>query len=453
MIGLLVLSFFLPSLSHAGQAELKAIVGSYSRAGVKIGVAVHDIKGKKVLFENLSSKGMNPASTMKVVTSAAALTYLGGAFQYKTPVSTDRLSGGVAQNLYLKGAGDPSLVEERLWRIAKDLKVRGVKEVRGDIIIDNSYFDNFNFAGKDSSSSRAYNAALSALAVNFNSFAVVAKNYGAGAGLEVHVDPPTEYFTLKSNIGSSGNGIAISRSYKNGKESVLASGGVSKEKVKYANVANPVQYAGSTFKWVLGQNGIPVTGKVKAGKAVGKKLFEDKSKPLSLILRDLNKFSNNFTAEMVVKTIGAIKGGVPGSTEKGLIVLNSFLQKLNLSSSEYEVFNGSGLSRRNRISPNALNQVLMAAYNNNKIRTDMMSSLAIAGTDGTLRRRLKSPGLKGNVKAKTGTLNDVAALSGYIETKKKNMIAFTILVNGQGAGAGGYFAMQEKILMDIYRSF
>lgn len=405
------------------------------------------------MFSHNGTRALNPASTMKVITSVAALKYLGGAFEYKTPLTTDRLWRGVVENLYVKGVGDPSLVEERLWRIAKDLRVRGVKKIHGDIVIDNSLFDSFEFAGKENGSARAYNASISPFAVNFNSFAVVAKNYGDGT-IEVHVDPPTPYFDLKARIKPSGNYITIDRSYKEGREYVLASGGVSREKIKYANAANPVQYAGSTLAWVLGQMGIAFDGKIRSGSATGKRLLvTDKSKPLSLVIRDLNKFSNNFTAEMILKTIAARKAGAPGTTAKGAAILKQFVTDLGVSADEAAIFNGSGLSRKNRLSPNALNKVLVAAYADNKIRSDYMAALAIAGTDGTLRSRLSSPPLKGNVKAKTGTLNDVAAISGYLETKKKNTVAFTILVNGAGAAAGNFYAMQEKLLLDIYNSF
>lgn len=439
---------------QAGEAEMKSIVQGYARAGITIGVSVHDAKTGKELFSYNADKGMNPASTMKVVTSVASLTNLGGAFEFKTPIYTDSLSGGVAKNLYFKGMGDPSLVEERLWRIAKDLHVRGVRKVNGDIIIDNSYFDSADFEGKEGkSNTRAYNASLSALAVNFNSFAVVGKNYGGAGGLEVHIDPPTDYFSFQSKVGGAGNGINISRTYKDGREFVTATGGVSTEKVKYANVDNPVQYAGATIKWVLAQNGIEVTGKVREGKAAGVKLFEDKSKPLALVLRDLNKFSNNFTAEMVLKTLSAIKTGGVGSTEKGAKILNEFVAGLGVSTTEFSIFNGSGLSRNNRISANALTQNLLEAYKNPKIRADFIASLAIGGEDGTLRSRMKAANLRGNVKAKTGTLNDVSSLSGFLDTKKKNAVAFTVIVNGAGAGGGGYYALQERLLADIYNSF
>lgn len=448
---LLVLSFCL-SAATVKADDLQSVIGAYNRTGYAIGVVVHDLKTGKELFGYNEKKPMNPASTMKIITSSAAFHYLSGSYKYETTLSTDQFSSGTISNLYLKGTGDPSLVEERLWRMAKDLRVRGVKKISGDIIIDNSYFDGGDFSGKDDSSSRAYNAELSALALNFNSFAVVAKNIGGS--LQVHIDPPTDYFKLKSTIRGSGDSIAVSRTYKEGKEHVLANGGVSTEKIRYANVANPVLYAGTTLAWVLDQMGIEFSGKIRSGKAVGSKvLFKDSSKPLSLILRDLNKWSNNFTAEMVLKTLGAVKGGVPGSTEKGLVHVKAFLQKKNVPASEYQIYNGSGLSKRNRVSANVLNKVLMASYGDNKVRNDFIATMAIAGKDGTLRSRLKSPGLIGNVKAKTGTLNDVTALSGYIETKKKNMVAFTILVNGGGAGGGGFYAMQEKLLNKIYELY
>ncbi|MBF0107354.1 MAG: D-alanyl-D-alanine carboxypeptidase/D-alanyl-D-alanine-endopeptidase [Deltaproteobacteria bacterium] len=440
-------------LAYAGAETLSAIINSYEKNAVTIGVAVHAVDDKKEIFAHNAHEALNPASTMKVLTSAVALTHLGGSYQYETVLSTDRFSQGVLQNLYLKGSGDPSLVEERLWRIAKDLKVRGVNKINGSIIIDNSYFDSFEFAGKEADSTRAYNASLSALAVNFNSFAVVATNDGAG-NLEVHIDPPTPHLNLVSKIRPSGNAVTIARSYNGGVEFVTATGGVSTETIKYANSSDPVQYAGTTFKWVLNQLGIEFNGKIKSGSAAGnKRVFVDQSKPLSLILRDLNKFSNNFTAEMILKTIGAKKSGVPGSTAKGVAVMKNFLSGAGVDSDEYAIFNGSGLSKNNRISPHALDQVLVSVYSDNRIRADFIASLAIAGTDGTLRSRLESPGLHGNVKAKTGTLSDVTSLSGFIETASRQMLAFTIMVNGPGAGSGGFHAMQEKLLIDIYKSF
>jgi len=445
--------YFSPAISFAGQSELESIIQTYQNKNVTIGVSVHEIKDQKELYSHNSHKPLNPASTMKVLTSVVALNHLGGAYQFKTPMSTDSFSNGTIQNLYIKGYGDPSLVEERLWRMVKDLKVRGVKKISGDIVIDNSYFDGFDFNGKEDGSSRAYNASLSALAVNFNSFAVVARNYGNGA-VQTHVDPPIPYFVLSSSIKGSGNALTVSRNFQNGKEYVKAMGGVTGEKIKYANVSNPVQYAGSTLQWILDQNGIEFNGKIRAGTAVGaKKIVTDKSKPLSLILRDLNKFSNNFTAEMLVKTLGAKNVGVPGSTAKGVTILKDYLTNLGVSAEEYSVHNGSGLSRNNRLSPNTLNQILMSAYKNNKIRSDFMASLAIAGTDGTLHARLKAPYIAGNVKAKTGTLNDVSSLSGYLESKSKKMLAFTIMVNGAGAASGQFYKMQEKLLQDIYQSY
>ncbi len=447
--------FFLliiPLKSQAGDDSLKATIDSFSRPNTSIGVMVHDIKTTKELFSHRGNTPLNPASCMKLITSTVALRDMGGSFKYNTTLSTDRISNNTAFHLYIKGSGDPSMVEERLWRIAKDLKVRGINKIEGDIIIDNTFFDSFDFSGKDDASSRAYNAKLSPFAVNFNSFAVVASNIDGK--LEVHVDPPTDHFKLTSKIKPAGNSMTISRQFAEGTEYVTASGGVSDEKIKYANASDPVQYAGTTFAWVLKQMGIDFAGKITSGNARGPVvLLKDKSKELSLILRDLNKFSNNFTAEMVLKTVAANRQGAPGSTEKGVVLLKDFVSALGIDSSEYAIFNGSGLSQRNHLSPNVLNRVLIAAYQNNKIRSDFMSSLSIAGVDGTLGNRLKADVLKGNVKGKTGTLSDVSALAGYLETRAKNMVAFTILVNGPAAGAGGYFAMQEKLLLDIYESY
>lgn len=436
----------------ASTANLDAIVGRYQGQGVKIGVAVHAVKDQKEVFSYHATDPLNPASTMKVITSAVAFTKLGGAYAYKTAFTTDRMSKGMIHNLYIQGSGDPSVVQERLWSMIKDLRVRGVREIQGDIIIDNSYFDSESFAGRDPSSSRAYNAEISAFALNFNSFAVVASNQDGV--VQVEADPPTDYFQVRSTVKAAGSSLTISRTFKDNIEYVTVSGGVSDEKIKYANVSDPVLYAGTTIKWLCDQMGISFNGKILTGAAVGKKkLIVDKSKPLAQIIHDLNKYSNNFTAEMILKTLAAEKVGVPGTTEKGVPLLTAFLTEIGVTAGEYSVHNGSGLSRNNRLSANALNQTLMVVYKNNKIRSDFISSLAIAGEDGTLKSRLKVAGLQGNVKAKTGTLNDVSSLSGFMETKAKNMLAFTIMVNGAAAGNGNFFRMQQEILSELYESF
>ncbi len=439
--------------SQADQTTLKNTVAAYQKPGTSIGVAVHDIGNSAELFSYNSDKPLMTASIMKVITSTTALTELGGSYEFETVFSTDSKARGEINNLYVKGAGDPSLVEERVWRIAKDIRARSVKKITGDIVIDNSFFDNFDFPGQDDESSRAYNAQLSPLAVNFNSFAVNAIN--EGGVVDVTIDPPVDYFNLvKTAVQAKGNDLSISRVFKDGKDWVSVMGGVSDEKKKYANVTDPVLYAGEVIRWALTQNGVEFVGKIVSGPAVGKKiLIKDNSKPLSIILRDLNKFSNNFTAEMIVKTLGAIKNGAPGSTEKGVQVLKDFVKGQGVNDVEVQIACGSGLSRGNLVSPRVFDTVLMSAYHNNRIRSDLMASFSIAGVDGTLEHRLRSPELLGNVKAKTGTLFDVSSLSGYLETASKKMVAFTIIVNGEGAAAGTYLDMQEKILLDVYKSF
>lgn len=445
-----VSSIFVLGSHSASASSLKSIVSQKVPGSVKASIAVYDLKNKKQVFDYHGSLALNPASTQKILTSVVALKELGGSYHFKTPVLTKSFSKGVVDHLYLKGVGDPSIVEERLWRVAKDLRVRGVKKILGDIVIDQSLFDDFDFQGKINGSTRAYNASVSPFALNFNSFAVVATN--TGAGLEVHVDPPIDYFVLRSKIGGSGNSISISRSEKNGKEYVMASGGVSRSKIKYANVLNPSAYAGQTLAWMLKQMGVEFSGKVKQDKAVGgKTLFVDQSKPLSHILNGLNKFSNNFTAEMILKTLGA-KRLQKGNTKSGVQVLKSYLKEWGLSESQIKVFNGSGLSRNNRISATALNQILAEAYRDHRVRSDFIASLAVGGVDGTLKSRMKQKELIGNVKAKTGTLHDVAALSGYMEASSGQPYAFTILLNGAVGGRSAY-RIQEAILMGLYQNY
>lgn len=429
---ILQISIVTPAWSASPKEALDQIVQSFQDGKTEIGISVRTAPRGKILYQNNGTTPLNPASTMKVITSVASLKYLGANYVYKTLFMTDAQNGAAVQNLFVKGVGDPTLNEERLWRIANELKRQGVKTVQGDLVVDNSLFLPDPALGQGLSRHMMTNAAL---VLNPTFQGPLTQAYGGDI--------------IPQNDFASGAAMRSEKSASLIKRPKL----VLPKTTQALSYRDPARYAGEIFKTILQQSGIQVKGEVRSGNNQGFiVLHEDYSVPLSQILVELNKKSNNFVAEMLLKTLSAEEMGAPGSMQKGATFLSSFLGYNGMPYGEYNIVNGSGLSRENRVSADILTRTLLMAYNDSEIQDTFINSLPIGGIDGTLRRRMHSPHLQGNVHAKTGTLFDTSALSGFMETKSGNTIAFTFLVNVPGA-PGKSFPLYEQMLEKMYEEF
>jgi D-alanyl-D-alanine carboxypeptidase/D-alanyl-D-alanine-endopeptidase (penicillin-binding protein 4) len=257
----------------------------------------------------------------------------------------------------------------------------------------------------------------------------------------VELKPPVDIFNLKNKVitgGKSRISVAMDKGPE-GKD-IVASGRMSTRagtQVFWRAIPDPTDYAGAVIRHIFGEQGIVVTGPTRSG-AVPKgafKLIEWKSRPLVEIVRDMNKLSTNFVAEQIVKHMGGVFKGAPGSTAKGVAVIQDYLASIGISKGSVLLENGSGLSSISRISAKQLVDVLVAAYRNRAIQYDFMASLSVLGIDGTMKRwRKMAPSLAGIVYAKTGTLNSVSTLAGYVPGPDGQMIAFAIMANGLPKG-------------------
>lgn len=429
-------------MAHAkNNSDLDAIIQSFENGKIEIGVAVQALSRRKNIYGYNEIKPLNPASTMKALTSIASLRYLGPDYTYNTFITTDQHYENGINHLYIKGSGDPTITIARFEHIAKMLKGLGITEIRGNIAIDNSYFL------KDPelpSSLKRHMATNAALVLNPRWIESESKQE-LGDRMQTE-----ELASLRAELPQYKAPELMRPTKENSK---IQNRDKSLPRSRNIRHADPVRQAGETLKDVFLRNDIAVKGQVVVGIDQGFiVLFEDPSEPLVNILKEVNKKSNNFMAEMVLKGLSAERMGPPGSMQKGALFLSSFLSYNGVNSKEYNIVNGSGLSRDNRISANALTQTLTYAWRDSEIRKPFLETLPIAGIDGTLRRRLLTPELAGNVRAKTGTLNDTCALTGYLKTKSGKDLAFTILVNGPGAG-GKYYALQEQLLKALYEKF
>lgn len=390
-----------------------------------------------------------PASTSKLVTLGAVLHELKPGFKFKTTLVSDaKIENGVLRgNLYLKGAGDPSFVSENMWFIVNELTRAGVTSVTGDVVVDDSLFDPIRW-GEDRQEERvdrAFDAPLGAMSTNWNSVTVyIRPGDKVGDRLKVFADVASPYLKVKNETKTVGAGKGITVEVervteKNFEGDVLNVTGSmsldSSEKVVYKNISQPDVWSGYILAEFLQQRGILPKGKVRTGVAPKSSvvLASAESKPLSFIVADMAKWSNNYVADMLVKALAAERGEVPATFSGGLEQVIKFLDASGLKRSEFSFVNAAGFTRKNKLTPRQLGLVLEHVRSDFIIFPEFLQALPIAGVDGTLRNRMKGTAAERWVRAKTGLLNGVAALSGYAGHPNGKIVSFTFFYNGGAA--------------------
>lgn len=424
-------SFFQTSLSRFSQ-----------QAGL-VALDIVSIPDGRILLESNAQKPLVPASLVKVLTTYAALKSLGPHHRFETIVYSDQgLQGDTLPgNIWIKSKGDMFFTGEKAWKTAHRLKALGIERIGGDLVVDNHYFaPSVERICIDEHCSRAYNPIISGTALDFNTITFTAVP-GAMAGEPARVTwfPRGKYVHMKNESrtvrGRPGENLHL-RSLgveKDGREQFQLSGEMSlssQEPWEFTmNVQNPPAFFGHSFKEILRETGVRVQGEVRAGTVPphARPLVVHESEPLGDLLFGLNRFSNNFMAEMLLRTLGAQVYGEPGTREKGLRVLEAHLLGMNIPPSQFSIASGSGLSRTCRASPRVFSNVLLDLHHDFHNGPEFIASLAMNGHDGTLRRRLRGSPVV--LRAKTGSLRDVVAFSGYVHAPGQGLFAVTVLLN------------------------
>jgi len=427
-------------------AWVEKVIPEKKFPNLKAGLILVSTRTGKVLYEKHADTKLIPASVSKIFTSYAALKKLKPGFTFKTSIfHTGIVSGGrLSGDLYVKGEGDPSLVSERMWMMVNDFARKGIKRVMGKIIIDSSYFDSENNPESRPKYLRdqAYNAPVGAFSFNFNTTTIfVNPAESPGQAPKVYTDPENSYIDVvnqaKTGPATSSNTVQVSRTdYVKGDigDTVLLRGSIpvgAKEMRFYRNIANPALYAGHMFKTFLEQRNILVDGAIEEGRvpANAQSLIEFESVPLWQIVWGLNKFSNNFVADQIMKKIGAQMWGAPGTLQKGLATVQDALEDLGISKDSYQIADGSGLTRETRVTARQIAKVLVAANQDFAVSPEFIASLGISGEDGTLRSRLPTSAGDSLIRAKTGSLDGVSSLAGYVPSRNGELLAFAIVLN------------------------
>lgn len=420
----------------------------FNRTGISVpnsSISIVSLKDGKVIYQSNQTKPLAPASNLKLVTSAAALALLKPEHRFKTVIYGDSYvkSGKLNGNMYLKGYGDPDLTGERLWRMVRKLKNTGIKEITGDLIADESFFDNKEI-GEGWKVARygdsVYSARISALSVNRNTVEVWIRG-GDKTGTKgiVTLDPENDFFQVDNQTYTGGaySRMIISRiALPDGRNKVLVKGTVpagSHSEVNRINLDNPALYTGYVLAKILEKEGIKIKGKVRKATTSTKavELVSSNSRTLSAIVYDFNKNSVNLIGEILLKYLGATYRGLPGTANKGTdVIKKEFFEKMvKVNTKNFNMFDGSGLSPLNRITAEQFNKVLAYMYKHIDMQSDYMASLPVSGADGTLRKRSKRTAGERKYRAKTGFINGVSCLSGYTYSKDGEPIAFSIMMN------------------------
>ncbi len=413
--------------------------------GAKIGVLVAPTRRHaKPLFSADATRTVPVASNVKLITSATALAALGPEYRFTTAVyALGKRHGAVIDgDLGLKSFGDPSLTDGDLWRLARDLHAIGIREIRGSLRIDESYFDSQTLAPRYETrrTDAYYRPANGPLSINENVIRVrVRAGEREGDPAKVSCVPASRYLVIDSDVKTVRRGrrswLGISTRKKGLRTRVRIRGRV---RLGYhgrawtKRVVNPGLFTAATFLDLLARRGIKITPKIRHGKIPRRKraLVVHRSRPLGEIVHYMNKVSSNFMAEQLLKVLGAERFGTPGTWENGLKVVTAHLASVGVAPGTYTLKNGSGLYDASAISPEQIVKVLRAAYYDFRYGPDYFASLSIAGVDGTLAHRLIGSGAERYVRAKTGTLAHVVAMSGMAGAhKSRRRLFFSFLVS------------------------
>lgn len=460
-----LLSFVQPAL--ADNASLPpAVSAALKAAGIpssSVSVFVQRVDANAPMIQYQANKALNPASVMKLVSTYSGLELLGSAFRWKTEVYTDgKLSNGVLQgNLYIKGYGDPSMMAEDFWRLLGNLRQMGIKHIEGNLVLDNSYFkpESMDASAFDNEPYRAYNTLPSALVLNLNATSF---RFSAEDG-EANIRPEPDLAEIKVvnqlkvvnqacgdwksklryDIKPDAKGATVTFSGKLGADCT--------EKYLDLSLFDSTMYTHLLFKKIWHQLGGSISGGLSVEKVSSNaiKLMQQDSKTLADVVRDINKYSNNLIARQLFLTIAAEKIGAPATETEAAQAISTWLNSKGLSFNELSIENGSGLSRTDRISAEHLGALLLAAYNS-PVMPELMSSLPILSVDGTVEKRLKDSASKGRAHLKTGSLNDVFTIAGYVLDKNNRRWVIVFMANHAKAAASK--PAQDALIEWLYQA-
>ncbi|MDF0606953.1 D-alanyl-D-alanine carboxypeptidase/D-alanyl-D-alanine-endopeptidase [Neisseriaceae bacterium TC5R-5] len=427
--------------------------------GATASVMVRDASNGQVLYQHNGDTRLIPASSMKVITAAAALETLGQDYRFVTQLLSDAAvqQGHLSGNLYLRGTGDPSMQAADYQALAAQVAAKGIRVIDGNLILDDTWFDDVRLGSEwaNDDESYSYAAQISALTISadsdYNAGSVnleFTPGAQAGAPVQVSVTPANDYVTIVNQLttGSSNN---FDAQREHGSNRLILSGTIAKPDADTLTVWEPTGLVADVFRKALAEQGVEVRGSIQLGLATpqgAQLLASHSSPPLTDLSKSMLKLSNNTIAEILLKSLGR-KTANEGSAAAGITAVSKFLQSKGIAVADLKQMDGSGLSRRNLITTKVFTDLLVAArsqpwFNN------WYDSLPVAGNPdrligGTLRNRLRGTAAENNAHAKTGSLTGISSLTGYVTSADKKPLAFAIIANNY---FGSVKALEDRMV-------
>ncbi|MGB8250038.1 MAG: D-alanyl-D-alanine carboxypeptidase/D-alanyl-D-alanine-endopeptidase [Azonexus sp.] len=438
----------LPALAGGLPPNVLQALKAAQIPAASVAIVVQPVDTAQPLVAHNAARAMNPASVMKLVTTYAALDLLGPAWTWKTTawVDTAAVNGVLSGNLYLKGSGDPRFAIEHLWGLLRQLRVRGIQQINGDVVLDRTVFDvpAIDPGAFDDKPMRPYNVGPDGLLINLRAlrFTLLPDNGKPRLLMETPSDGLRVDNQLRAGEGGCGSNwkdfISIRLIPENNGNRLEFTGTYSPLCGEKALNLAPLPadgQAGGLIRALWKELGGTLGGQVRGGTVpVGSRLIAThESPPLADTVRDINKYSNNVMAQQVYLTLG--NESAPATAERARQRIADWLNARGLRFAELEIENGSGLSRSERISADSLNRLLLDAWKN-PVMPEFVSSLPIVGIDGTMKKRLNGSEATGRAHIKTGTLDSVKTAAGYALDARGRRYAVTFLINHPRASAG-----------------
>ncbi len=415
----------------------------------EISLYVTDIESGEVVLEWNADEPRNPASTIKLITTLVGLDVLGPAYTWTTDiyalgeVENGRLNG----DLLIKGHGDPFLVTERVWQMLRLVRQYGIQEIGGDLLIDDSYFQvpDFDPAAFDNQPLRAYNVGANALLMNFKVVRYWFEPDFDKNAVRVLVDPPLDNLKVDNRLslkpGSCrGYQRGISISANESFDEIALSGRFPSGCERYAmdrSVLDHAEFAYGLVSSLWRELGGQFDGDWRREMAPEEvePLLEFRSLPLGHLIKRINKYSNNVMARQMLYTLAAEDEKLPPTEAAGRHLIKTWLEERDLDGGGFVLENGAGLSRESRISARQFGRILSYAWQQ-PYMPEFLASMSLSGLDGTARRRFRDPSLSGLAHLKTGSLDHVSAVSGYMQSRSGRRFALVVLQNAEDIHRG-----------------
>jgi serine-type D-Ala-D-Ala carboxypeptidase/endopeptidase (penicillin-binding protein 4) len=412
-----------------------------------------------------SDVARNPASTIKLVTTWTALDMLGPTHTWRTdvfalgPVKNGTLKG----DLLIRGGGDPYFLLEDFWKLLGEVRAAGIQHIEGDLLLDDSLFevDEHDPGEFDGDRFRLYNVLPAAMMVNFKAIKFMINPHPDGKHMLVTTVPELSNLTITNRIKAVAGPckgkapqIVMDTASADDPDHVVFSGKMPRSCRNYslertAMTAN--SYAFGVFKTLWGHWGGTIDGGHRHATLTQKTrpLVTWRSRHLGEVIRPLNKWSNNLMTRMLLYSISEAQHPAPATRAKGSQALREHLKSRGLDVSQLLLDNGSGLSRDTRVTARFMTDLLRQAWYRPSM-PEFVASLAIAGKDGTVRKRFRGKKQSGSMHLKTGSLDNVSAISGYVHTEKKRTFVVALLINGRGVNYGIGKNVQDALLAWTY---